>query len=245
MAQKGRRERLEFTVAAIQKRWGPRAMHKAREAPPPPVCSTGFAALDETLGLGGLPQGRFTELIGCGTAGQFSVAASTLAQAQRLGQQVAYVDAWATVDVEALVRWGVRLDALVILRPRGFAHALTMTGDLVRTRGVGTVVFDRLHDLSLLADGEASRALDQALRDWAPRLDRSLGTFLFLTETTSPGLYPDGLPLPYFASIRLLFARLEWLRRGKKVTGFASEVTILKNKLGPAGKGVRLTFPLA
>jgi recombination protein RecA len=245
MASSERKKRLEFTVTAIQKRWGTRAIHKAQESPAVAVCPTGFPVLDEALGIGGLPQGRFSELIGCGTVGQFSVAASTLAQAQRLGQQVAYVDVGATVDVEALARGGVRLEALVILRPRGFLHALAMTSDLVRTRGAGTVVFDRLHDLFLLADGEASRALDQALRDWTPRLERAQCTFLFLSETTSPGLYPEGLPLPFFASVRLHLLRQEWLRRGKKVIGFASTVTVLKNKLGPAGRTVRLTFPLA
>ncbi len=245
MTQQGRRKRLESTVTAIQSRWGVQAIRKAREMTSAvPICSTGFPALDGALGIGGLPQGRFTELIGYGTVGQLRVAASTLAQAQRLGQQVVYVDLLAAVDVEVLARCGVCLEALVILRPRDLGHALAMISDLLRLRGAGTVVLDRLQDLFLLADGVASQSLDRALRDWTPWIDRAGCTLLFLTEMASPGRYPEGLPLPAFASVRLLFEWQAWQRRGRKITGFSADVTVLKNKLAPAGQKVRLTFAL-
>jgi len=254
-AERSRRmERMESTVALIQQRWGNQAIRKASEIPAPmaPVCSSGFAALDHALGGGGFPQGRHSELIGYGTAGQFSVAAGALAQAQRQGEQVAYVDIYASLDVDALVRCGVRLDALVVLRPRDWSHALAMTTDLLRAGGVGAVVLDRLNDLHLLADGEACRGLDRALRDWTPILARSLCAMLFITETAAPGFYegspgfgPTRNPLAFFASVRLLFERQSWLQRGRQVVGYTSRVTVLKNKLGPSGQAVTLSIPVA
>jgi len=237
-----RRKQLESIVATIQRRWGTRAIRRARDAPTPalPALPSGFPELDRALALGGFPRGRFTELVGCGTAGQLTVGASALAQAQRASDQVAYVDVGAAVDVDSLVRCGVRLDALVVLRPQGFTHALAMTGDLLRAGGVGALAFDRLSGPSLSADGEALPAFDRALRDWTPFLSQSPCAFLFITETPSPGLYPAASPLPYFATLRLEFVRQRWLHRHGQIVGYLSQVTILKNKLGPAGQSVAL-----
>jgi len=242
MAQVRRNARLESTIAALQRRWGTRAIYRPGDTPEPdvPICPTGFEALDDALGIGGLPRGRFSELIGYGTAGQSTVAARTLARAQSGGQQVAYVDVGATVDIDNLVRCGVRLDDLTILRPQGFTHALAMTGDLLRAGGVAAVVFDRVHDLYLLADGEAHAEFHRAVRDWTPVLAHSLGTFLFITEASAPGVYPEDLPLPHMASVRLAFRRRRWLLRGTRIVGYASEVTVLKNRHGPSRQSVTL-----
>jgi RecA/RadA recombinase len=160
------------------------------------------------------------------------LAAKALREAQRLGQQVVWVDVPHTVDVDFLARCGVGFDALTILRPWDFAHALAMTGDLLRGGGIGAVVFDRISDL--LPDGVET--LDVALRDWNPVLNRSLCTLIFLTETLSDDAYPSGLPLPFFASARLHFQRQEWLYRRRRVTGFTSKVTVLKNRFGSSGQ---------
>jgi len=202
--------------------------------------------LDDALGIGGLPRGKVSELIGYGTAGQVTVAARALAQAQRGGQQVAYVDVGAMADIDNLVRCGVGLDDLTILRPQGFVHALSMTGDLLQAGGVGAVVFDRVDDLCLMAEeGDARERFQRAVRDWTPVLARSLCALLFITGTSAPGLYPDDLPLPHAASVRLAFRRLRWLRRGPRIVGYVSEVTVLKNKAGPSGQRVTLEIVTA
>lgn len=239
-----RRERLVGTMAAIQRRWGQRALRSAGDVfAHIPACPTGLPALDAATGIGGLPQGRLTELVGCGTAGHVSIAAGALAQAQLAGQQAAYVDAFAGVDLEALARRQVQLDALVVLRPRGLVHALAMISDLLRSRGAEMVLLDRL-DLGLLAERETSQALDRALRDWAPLVNRAEVTLVVLTETLVPGQYPAGTALPFYASLRLGCELGRWLRRGARVTGYTSWVTVLKNKLGPAGQRVELTLEL-
>ncbi|HHX43273.1 MAG TPA: hypothetical protein GX714_04700 [Chloroflexi bacterium] len=242
MAQSRQTKALEATVAALQRRWGARAIYRLGDTPESdvPVCPTGLDALDDALGIGGLPRGKFSELIGYGTAGQATVAARVLAQAQGGGQQVAYVDVGATVDIDNLVRCGVCLEGLTILRPQGFTHALAMTGDLLRAGGVAAVVFDRVHDLYLLTGSDAHAAFHRAVRDWTPVIAHSLNTFLFITEVSAPEVYPGDLPLPYMASVRLAFRRLRWLQRGARVVGYAAEVTVIKNRLGPPHQRVTL-----
>jgi len=242
MIEPRRTQCLECTVDALQRRWGPRAIYRPGDAPGAgvPIYSTGFAALDGTLGIGGLPRGRVSELIGYGTAGQATVAARTLAQAQGGGQQVAYIDVGAMVDIDNLVRCGVRVDDLTILRPQGFAHALAMTGDLLRAGGVAAVVFDRVHDFYLLAEGDTRALFHRAVRDWIPVLARSQCALLFITETSSPGVYPGDVPLPHLASVRLAFRRRQWLRRGPQIVGYVAQVMVIKNRHGPSRQKVTL-----
>ena len=248
MAQnKSRTQQLAQTITAIEKRWGTRAIHKARElrvALVPPVLSTGFQRVDRALGIGGLPQGKIVELIGFGTAGQVTLAAKTLRQAQRAGQQVVYVDVDHAVDLDFLDRCGVSLDSLVVLRPSSFADALEMTRDLLKEGGVGVIVFDRVHVPLLLAENGAFRQLDRALREWIPMLSRCLCSLIVLTETPSLNLYPSDSPLPYFASVRLFLEWQSWLYRRHWVTGFSSQVTVLKNKAAPPGHSVPINITI-
>lgn len=246
-SNKTRTQQLAQTITAIEKRWGTRAIHKARDtrvAVVPAILSTGLPRLDHALGTGGLPQGRIVELIGSGTAGVVTLAARILCQAQRMGQQVVYVDVGHAVDLEFLNRCGVCLDSLIVLRPLGFVHALEMTRDLLKEGGVGVIVFDRVPDPLLLAESDAFRQLDTAVREWIPLLSRSLCSLIVLTETTSLDLYPGGSPLAYFASVRLFLEWQSWLYRGPWVTGFTSQVTVLKNKAGPSGRSVLINITI-
>jgi len=162
-----------------------------------------------------------------------------------MGQQAAYVDLRHAVDLDGLARCGVSFDSLVILRPLSFQHALEMTRDLLRGGGVSVVIFDRIHAVSLLAEGDCLHKLDRAMREWNSILHRSLCTFIFLTETTPSCTYPPAIPLPHFASLRLSFAWQGWLYRGPRVVGFASEVTVLKNRAGPSGRSALIEVIVA
>ncbi len=234
MAKTRRSKKLQQTISLIQQRWGPTAIRVAQEceAASPPVLPTGFRAVDRLLAIGGLPQGRIAEFVASGTAGQATLAAKALVEAQRLGLHVAWVDIAHAVDLDFLARCGMAFDALTILRPWNFAHALAMTGDLLRGGGVGAVVVDTIADL--LPDEQG--ALEAALREWNPLLSRAPCTLIALTETPSIGVYPAGLSVPFFAGVRLEFRRLDWLYSRGQVVGFTSRVTVLKNRHGPSGR---------
>ena len=64
------------------------------------------------------------------------------------------------------------------------------------------------------------------------------------TETICLDWYPEGLGLPYFASLRLACEGRRWRQRRRQVTGLLAEVRVLKNKLAPIGPAVELEIPL-
>jgi hypothetical protein len=248
MVERERMQRLAGAVSAIQERWGDRAIVTAREAPRQGTLPSGIAELDAVLGAGadaGFPRGHITELVGSGTAGHLLVAAGALVQAQRLRLHAVYVDVGAQVDVAALARCGVRLEALAILRAADLGQGLAMTGDLLRAGFGGAAVFDRVHDVHTASDAEDLASLQKALRDWAPLLGRSSATLLMLTETAAPGQYAEGLPLPFAADLRLLFERQRWLMQRRQVVGYVSRVTVLKSRSGAQGGRVNLTITIA
>ena len=65
-----KRRKLEIAVAHIHHRFGARALVRGRPLAAPdapallPHISTGFRKLDDVLGIGGLPKGRVSELMG-------------------------------------------------------------------------------------------------------------------------------------------------------------------------------------
>jgi recombination protein RecA len=59
---------------------------------------TGSIALDLALGIGGVPRGRVVEIFGPESSGKTTLAQHILAEAQRMGGTVAYVDAEHALD---------------------------------------------------------------------------------------------------------------------------------------------------
>ena len=60
--------------------------------------STGSLALDLALGVGGLPRGRIIEIYGPESSGKTTLALHVLAQAQKQGGEVAFIDAEHALD---------------------------------------------------------------------------------------------------------------------------------------------------
>ncbi len=235
---------LDQVIDATRLRYGQRALFRGggMRARMGPVLPTGFADVDRLLGIGGLPQGRMTELVGAGTSGRGSLIARTMALAQRAGHQVVYVDVARAIDLEMLSRSDVSFDTLVILRPLGFSHALEMTRDLIIEGGAGVILFDRLDNQT---EGLNYALLDRSLREWNTLLSRSLCALIFLTETASLDAYPIELTLPYFASVRLGFAWQSWLRPHESLDGFLTRVTVLKNKMASSeGQSLLVHMPV-
>jgi recombination protein RecA len=241
MAQ-NRWQKLESAVAGIQKRYGGMSIYRAdaRAPTPPPVLRTGFQALDAALGIGGLPRGRISELIGRGTAGHHHVALSAVKMAQRAAEQAVYVDVARTVDLSWLAGKGVRLDALTILRPAGIRPALDMLCDLAENSGAGVIILDGTNDL--LADPRELYWLMQALRRLNGQAAHSSGAVIFIGHADAGR--PETWSLPGHVAVRLLFEHLEWKTTGRRISGFVTRVTIAKNQLSPAGGPVNLHMAL-
>ena len=71
------------------------------------VIPTGSLTLDLALGVGGLPKGRIIEIYGPESSGKTTLALHVLAETQKQGGEVAFVDAEHALDPEYAAALGV------------------------------------------------------------------------------------------------------------------------------------------
>src|SRR5689334_1607712 len=82
-------------IQALQRQWGSQVVYRYGDRPTPLprlVIPTGYAELDQRLGIGGIPQQAITELVGRPTSGMTSLALQLARQAQNLAYPVVYAD---------------------------------------------------------------------------------------------------------------------------------------------------------
>jgi recombination protein RecA len=231
-----RRATLQQLIAAVQRRWGVRALRLFSQLADDtiPVLATGFAALDSALSIGGIPRGRITEFLGTPTSGMSTIVLTLMARAQAQGDVVAYIDLSRTFDPEYAASIGIDLGALLLVRPPTAADALELLHALAASGGVGVLVVDSLAVLH--SEPRDAPLLAQALRILPGPLAASPCALIVLTllpytsaMTRSFGFY--GSLLGHAAALRLHIAREDWLPAGLGLPGATACVTVLKHRL--------------
>ena len=212
--------------------------HRCAPRPAPPavdadgrVVSTGFAALDAILGMGGLPRTTTVALRGDASSGKTTVALRLAAEAQASGAIVAWLDLARAFDpVEAVAR-GIRPEWLVVLTPVDLEEALALSAALLAARTVDLLVVD-------LPDGRDPAVGGVRVGDRLGRLAalaRRAGTLLVIVEPNALG---RGLAaaVEEASGLRLELERTGWIRLGRDVVGQRSAVTVARNRHGPPGR---------
>jgi recombination protein RecA len=246
-----------MAVTTIQRRYGPWALVKGKPASAAggdrvPHIPTGFTALDQALGIGGLPKGKVCELVGPATSGKTTLALKFLAQAQANGGQVAYIDQALHFDPDYAYRCGLDLSRLVVGTSFDLQESLAMTEALARSSSLSVLVFDALD--FLWTDLKAAHLLAATLNRLPAALAHS-GTILlvlhespiappftgrFLTDSPPASGSPALSALAHYAAVRLEVVREDWLPVHDDIRGYNARVEVLKNQLGPAGRAVNL-----
>ncbi len=166
--------------------------------------STGFAELDEALGVGGLPCGRISEIFGPDSSGKQALVASLAVQCQKSEGVVAWIDPAGRLAPEQMSVQGVEFDSLLVARPENELQALEMAIRLARSGGVKLLVFDLAdshqtsalrHQRSVLSPHYSS--LNLALRRLVAAVDRNQIAFVFISDVSGSRA---GSPLapPYY-----------------------------------------------
>jgi recombination protein RecA len=248
LGKKDRRKRqrqLDAAVATIHRRFGPAALIRGTPARAVdgvgtvPHIPTGFLALDRALGIGGLPKGKLCEVVGPATSGKTTLALKFLAQAQAGGRQVGYIDQALYFDPDYAYRCEVDLSRLLVGTVHDLQEALATAEALARSGGLSALVFDALD--FLWTDPGATASLAATLNRLPPFLARSGMTLLVLHESFQ-GRSPALSALAHHAAIRLGVVREEWIEEQGDIRGYEARVEVLKNRLGPAGRGVSLSI---
>ena len=212
---------------------------------------TGSLALDAALGIGGVPKGRIIEIYGPESSGKTTLALHILAEAQKRGGEVAFVDAEHALDPVYASALGVDIENLLISQPDTGEQALEITDALVRSGAVDAVVVDSVAALvpkqeieGEMGDtfvGLQARLMSQALRKLAGTISKTNCVVIFINQLRmkigvmygNPETTTGGNALKFYASVRLDVRRVEAIKEDGNVVGNKTRVKVVKNKVAP------------
>jgi recombination protein RecA len=254
-----RKRALEAALSQIDRAFGKGSVMKLgqREATvEADTISTGSLGLDVALGIGGLPRGRVIEIYGPESSGKTTLALHVVAEAQKKGGIVAYVDAEHALDPIYARKLGVDIDEMLISQPDTGEQALEITDTLVRSGGVDVVVIDSVAALTPKAElegemgdqlpGLQARLMSQALRKLTGSISRSNCLVIFINQIRmkigvmfgNPETTTGGNALKFYASVRLDIRRIGAIKDKDEVVGNQTRVKVVKNKVAPPFKQV-------
>ena len=185
------------------------------------VIPTGSLALDLALGIGGVPKGRIIEIYGPESSGKTTLALHIVAQAQKAGGEVAFVDAEHALDPTYARALGVNIDEMLISQPDTGEQALEITEALVRSGALDVVVVDSVAALVPRAEIEGemgdsyvglhARLMSQALRKLAGAINKTNCVVVFINQLRekvgvmygNPEVTTGGRALKFYASVRI------------------------------------------
>ena len=213
--------------------------------------STGSLALDLALGIGGLPKGRIIEIYGPESSGKTTLALHVLAQAQKAGGEVAFIDAEHALDITYARALGVKVEDMLVSQPDTGEQALEITEALVRSGAIDVIVVDSVAALVPRAEIEGemgdsfvglhARLMSQALRKLTGVINKTNSIVIFINQLRekvgvmygNPEVTTGGRALKFYASVRIDVRRIETLKSGGEVTGNRTRAKVVKNKVAP------------
>src|SRR3990172_3582891 len=219
---------IELAVSSIEKQFGKGAIMRLgadAQIPELSVVNTGSMGLDIALGVGGLPRGRIVEIYGSEASGKTTLALHAIAEAQKLGGIVAFIDA---------------------------EHALEIVDTLVRSGAVDVIVLDSVAALTPKAEiegemgdahvGLQARLMSQALRKITATVSKSKTIVIFVNQTRmkigvpsymNPETTSGGTALKFYASVRIDIRRIGSVKEGEEISGNRVRAKVVKNKVSP------------
>ena len=251
-----KKKALQTALNQIDKNFGKGTVMRLGDKPEMNVeaIPTGSLALDAALGIGGVPKGRIIEIYGPESSGKTTLALHILAEAQKQGGEVAFVDAEHALDPIYAAALGVDIDNLLVSQPDTGEQALEITDALVRSGAVDAVVVDSVAALvpkqeieGEMGDtfvGLQARLMSQALRKLAGTIAKTNCVVIFINQLRmkigvmygNPETTTGGNALKFYSSVRLDVRRVESIKEGGNVIGNKTRVKVVKNKVAPPFK---------
>jgi recombination protein RecA len=254
MAKEEKDKALAAAISQIEKQFGKGSVMRMGEEGSKvavEVIPTGSLGLDIALGVGGFPRGRIVEVFGPEASGKTTLCLSVVAQAQKLGGSVAFIDAEHALDPSYAQVLGVNMDDLLISQPDTGEQALEIAEMLTRSGGLDVFVIDSVAGLVPRAEiegemgdqfvGLQARLMSQALRKLSGLVSKSGVCAIFTNQIRmkigvmfgNPETTPGGLALKFHATCRLDVRRVTTIKKGEVVVGSRTRVRVVKNKVAP------------
>ncbi len=214
------------------------------------VISTGSINLDNALTVGGFPKGRIIEIYGNESSGKTTIALQTVAECQKAGGKVAYIDAENALDINYIKKIGVNTDELLLAQPESGEQAFTIIDSLIKTDQIDLIVVDSVAALIPQSelDGEVfeqnigahARLMSKGLRMVQNSISKHNVCVIFINQLRekvgvmfgNPEITTGGRALKFFSTIRLEVKKSELIKEGNEPIGIKSKVNVVKNKIG-------------
>ena len=248
-----KKQALDTAIRQIEKNFGKGAVMRLGDRPDLQVDAipTGSLALDAALGIGGVPKGRIIEIYGPESSGKTTLALHVLAQAQKAGGEVAFIDAEHALDIGYARALGVNVEDMLVSQPDTGEQALEITEALVRSGAIDVIVVDSVAALVPRAEIEGemgdsfvglhARLMSQALRKLAGAINKTNCIVIFINQLRekvgvmygNPEVTTGGRALKFYASVRIDVRRIETLKNGSEMIGNRTRAKVVKNKMAP------------
>ena len=248
---------LETALAQIEKQFGKGAVMKlgANVTMQVDAIPTGSLGLDLALGIGGLPRGRIVEVYGPESSGKTTLALQVLAEAQKMGGEVAFIDVEHALDPAYASALGVDIDSLLVSQPDTGEQAMEICEALVRSGAIDAIVVDSVAAMVPKAEiegemgdshvGLQARLMSQALRKLTGIIGKTNTVCIFINQLRekvgvvygNPEVTTGGRALKYYSSVRVDVRRIEGLKDSAgNFIGNRTRAKIVKNKVAPPFK---------
>lgn len=247
---------LETALGQIEKQFGKGAVMRLGQNSTLNVehVSTGSLSLDIALGIGGLPRGRIIEIYGPESSGKTTLSLHCIAEGQKDGGNVAFIDVEHALDPVYAAALGVDVDSLLVSQPDTGEDALEIAEALIRSGAIDVIVIDSVAALVPKAEiegdmgdshvGLQARLMSQALRKLAGAISKSNCVAIFINQLRekvgviygNPEVTPGGRALKFYSSVRLEVRRGEILKQNGEMLGSRTRVKVVKNKIAPPFK---------
>ena len=247
---------LETAIAQIEKAYGVGAVMRLGQNNTMNVeaISTGSLTLDMALGIGGVPRGRIVEIYGPERPGKTTVALHIVAEAQRLGGEVAFIDVEHALDPVYAKQLGVDIDSMLVSQPDSGEQALEIAEALVRSGAIDVIVLDSVAAMVTKAEidgemgdnhvGQLARLMSQAMRKLTSVISKSNCVAVFINQVRekigviygNPETTPGGRALKFYSSVRIEVRKGEAIKQGSEQIGNRTRCKVVKNKVAPPFK---------
>lgn len=251
-----KKKALETALAYIEKQFGKGAIMKLGEAKAMDIeaIPTGSMTLDMALGIGGVPKGRIIEIYGPESSGKTTVALHIIAETQKMGGEVAFIDVEHALDPIYARQLGVDIDNMLVSQPDSGEQALGIAEALARSGAIDCIVIDSVAAMVTKAEidgemgdthvGQLARLMSQAMRKLTSVIAKSNTTAVFINQVRekigvmygNPETTPGGRALKFYASVRIEVRRGEQIKDGSEVIGNRTKCKVVKNKVAPPFK---------
>lgn len=215
--------------------------------------STGCLSLDASIGIGGVPRGRITEIYGPEGSAKTTLALSIVRTAIHQNEKALYIDVENMLDlqlVNAILGEKIPEGLLTIVTPDTAEDALGIADTAIKSGEFAVVVIDSIGALAPREEKEkdfdensmtlTSRLVSKFIRRTAFAIAKhkialvvvnqirdKIGSYVKAFET------PGGHQLKHAAAVRISLYKSKDIKAGDKVVGILTQFVIKKNKVAP------------